>query len=336
MKMRRVKENINRSGKAASLFLNPGFNLVTHLHLYRVVVTYSLTIAICSMVFVGTVAAHLAVDPEIEKITAKLVDEPNNVDLLLLRGQLYRFNEKFTDSLNDLNQALLLDPKNVRIILERSRTLVALGRESEAETGFEQCLEGKTGISRMVPLVERANLYARTGQADLAIADFSEALQLYPTVELYLARGRLQEELGQLDAAVAGYLEGLSQLPHASILRKTLIRIKMSQGHYSEALTLIDDELASASAKTEWYLRRAEVLDALGQTEAADSARTHALAEANRILAKRPNALKRLARAKVYQALGQLEAAKQDLRLVMQNAPRLTEADTLLKKLEAQ
>jgi len=336
MEMRREAQNITKSVKVGSRLLNLGFNITTPHHLCRLFVIYSLTMIICSMGFDGIVAAHSAVDPEIAKITAKLVDEPNNVDLLLLRGQLYRFNEKFTDSLNDLNQAFLLDPKNVRITLERSRTLVALGRESEAETGFEQCLEGKIGISRMVPLVERAHLYARTGRSDLAIADFSEALQLYPTVELYLARGRLQEELGQLDAAVAGYLEGLSQLPHASILRKTLIRIKMSQGHYSEALTLIDDELASASAKTEWYLRRAEVLDALGQTEAADSARTHALAEANRILAKRPNALKRLARAKVYQALGQLEAAKQDLRLVMQTAPRLTEADTLLKKLEAQ
>ena len=336
MEMRRVTQNTNRREKAGSLLLNLGLKRATPRHLYRVFIIYFLSMAICSMAFVDMVAAHSDVDPTIAKITAKLVDEPNNVDLLLRRGQLYRFNGKFTDSLSDLDQAWLLDRKNLRIILERSRTLVALGRENEAQTGFEQCLEGKSGVARMIPLVERAHLYTRTGQSDLAIADFSEAINLYPTVELYLARGRLQEGLGQFDAAVAGYRDGLSRLQQASILRRELIRITMIQGHYPEALIMIDKELASAPVKTEWYLRRAEVLSAMGQTEAMETARTQALTEANRAFAKRPTALHRVARAKVYQALGQIEAAKQDLRLAVAKAPRYTEAQDILKKLEAQ
>ena len=287
-------------------------------------------------VLVEPVAAHSDVDPEIAEVTAQLADQPDNVDLLLRRGQLYRYNGKFTESLRDLDHAWLLDRANRPVALERCRTLMSLGRTSEAEAGLTQYLQDESGVSRVMALVERAHLYADTGRANLAIADFSEALQLYPTVELYLARGHLQEGLGQLDVAAAGYVEGLSRLQHASILRRELIRVKMAQGQYPEALTLIDQELAEASGKTEWYLRRAEVLAAMGQTEAADKAYAHALAEANRVLAKRPTALKRLARAKVYQAMGQLEAAKKDLRLVMQTAPRLTEADMLLKKLEAQ
>jgi tetratricopeptide (TPR) repeat protein len=280
--------------------------------------------------------AHSDVDPEIAEITAELVDQPNDVKLLLRRGQLYRFNGKFTESLQDLEQAWLLAPDNRQVALARCRTLMALGRNSEAEAALDKYLEGESGSSRVVALVERAHLYADTDRANLAIADFSEALQLYPTVELYLVRGHLQEGLGQLDVAVAGYVEGLSRLQHASILRRELIRVKTAQGHYPEALTLIDKELAAASVKTEWYLRRAEVLAAMGQTAAAKLAQEQALKEANRVLAKRPNALKRLARAKVYQALGQLEEAKQDLRLAVQTAPRLTEAQDLLKKLEAQ
>ena len=66
------------------------------------------------------------------------------------------------------------------------------------------------------------------------------------------------------------------------------------------------------------------------------TARAQALAECNRAFAKRPTALHRVARAKVYLALGQLEAAKEDLRLAVQAAPRFTEAQDLLKKLEAQ
>lgn len=288
------------------------------------------------MVFVGMVAAHSDVDPEIAEVTAELANQPENVALLLRRGQLYRFNGKFTESLNDLEHAWLLDRDNRHVALARCRTLVALGRDSAAKVALDQYLQGESGASRVVALVERAHLYGRTGRADLALADFSAALHLYPTVELYLARGHLQEELGQLDNAEAGYREGVSHLRHASILRKELIRVKIAQGHYPEALTLIDNELAAAAVKTEGYLRRAEVLAAMGQTEAADSARTHALAEANRAFSKRPTALHRVARAKVYQGLGQLEAAKQDLRLAVQTAPRFTDAQNLLKRLEAQ
>ena len=293
-------------------------------------------LAMSPMVFVGMVAAHSDVDPEIAEVTAELADQPDNVALLLRRGQLYRFNGKFTESLNDLEHAWLLDRDNRQVALARCRTLVALGRDSAAKVALDQYLQGESGASRVVALVERAHLYARTARPGLALADFSEALSLYPTVELYLARGHLQEGLGQLDAAAVGYREGLSQLRQGSILRRELIRVETAQGHFSEALTLIDRELASASVKTAWYLRRAEVLNAMGQTEAMATARTQALTEATRAFVKRPTALHRVARAKVYQALGQLEAAKQDLRLAVAEAPRYTEAQDLLKELEAQ
>ena len=334
--MQRVTLMINRVKTAGAQLWDLGFPSATPCSGRWGVALCVFALVLYPMVFVEKVVAHSDVDPEIAEVTAELADQPENVALLLRRGQLYRFNGKLIESLNDLEQAWLLDRDNRQVALARCRTLVALGRESEAEAALDQYLQGEAGVSRVVALVERANLYARTGRADLALADFSAALDLYPTVELYLARGHLQEELGRLDAAAGGYREGLSHLPQASILRRELIRVKIAQGHYPEALTLIDTELASASVKTDWYLRRAEVLAALGKTEAADTARAHALAEANRAFAKRPTALHRVVRAKVYQALGQLEAAKQDLRLAVQTAPHLTDAQDLLKKLEAQ
>ena len=293
-------------------------------------------VVMCSLGMVTMVWAHSDVDPKIAEITAELADQPDNVALLLQRGKLYRFNAKFNESLRDLEQAWLLDRDNRQVALERCRTLMALGRDHEAEPALDQYLQSESGVSRVMALVERAHLYARTKRADLAIADFSEALNFYPTVELYKERGHLLEKLGRLSAAADGYREGLSQLRQASNLRRDLIRVETAQGHYSNALTLINEELTSAAVKTDWYLRRADVLAAMGKAEETDHARSEALAEANRALAKRPTALHRVARAKVYQALGQLEAAKQDLRLAVEKAPRFTQAQDLLKKLEAQ
>ena len=176
--------------------------------------------------WVETTLAHSDVDPEIAKVTAELAEQPNNVELLLRRGQLHRYNGHYAESIDDLDRAWTLDRNNRLVALERCRTLVALGRTSEAEAGLTEYLQEEVGASRVMALVERAHLYAGTGRAQLAIADFSEALSFYPTIELYVARGHLQEELGQLDAAVAGYLVGLNRLPQASMLRSALIRVK--------------------------------------------------------------------------------------------------------------
>ncbi len=191
--MERITQIIKKIKKAGRQHGDCGFH--SAMPPYR-----SLVFAICffflamyPMVFGERAAAHSDVDPEIAEVTAELANQPDNVALLLRRGQLYRFNGKFTESLNDLEHAWLLDRDNRHVALARCRTLVALGRDSAAKVALDQYLQGESGASRVVPLVERAHLYARTARPGLALADFSEALSLYPTVELYLALGRLQE-----------------------------------------------------------------------------------------------------------------------------------------------
>ena len=294
------------------------------------------TFVIGGTVFAPTAAAHSDLDPDIEEITQRLTETPDRVDLLLKRGQLYRFNGKLNESLNDLEHAWLLDRTNQKVALERSYTLSALGHDTEAEAVLNDLLKQELGGKRVFALVARAHILERTGRAELAIADFSSAIRLYPTVELYLARGHLQESLGKLKEADSGYQEGLTKLNHATILRKELIRVKIAQKQYKDALALIDQEAASSSGKTEWYMRRADILTAMGQTAASKLAKEKALEEANRTLARRPTAIHLMARAKVHYAMGDQEAAKRDLRMAVNKAPRFTEASDFLQKLEAQ
>ena len=100
------------------------------------------------------------------------------------------------------------------------------------------------------------------------------------------------------------------------------------------ALKIIDSALTRASVKTEWHLRRADVLAASGQPEKARAELERALVEANRILVKRPTGMHLFSRARVYLAMGRLDAAKRDLRVAVRKAPRFAEANELLRKLE--
>jgi tetratricopeptide (TPR) repeat protein len=295
-----------------------------------------LALALGYLSSVQSVTAHSDIDPDIEELTEELTKDPHNVELLIRRGQTYRTNGQYLESLQDLDQAWLLDRENRLIILERAMTLSALGRDEEAEAALNDFLRDPSHSKRVFALAERAYIRARTGRTALAIADFTSTIELQPTIELFLTRGQLQESLGQFEAAAAGYQEGLSTLGNAILLKKALIRVLLAQNQIGPALALVNQEAARSSVKTPWHLQKAEILTKMGQPEESRRAHAQALSEANRVLKKRSTAMQLLARAKVFHAMGQVEEAKRDLREALQKAPRFTEADDLLKKLESQ
>jgi tetratricopeptide (TPR) repeat protein len=304
-------------------------------HRTCIVLMACLALALGCFSFIQLATAHSALDPEIQEITEKLSKDPDNVDLLVRRGQVYRSNGKYIESLLDLERAWLLNRENRTVVLQRALTLSALGRDKEAETALDYFLQEESDPKRVFALAERASIHARNGQAELAISDFTSAIQLQPTIELYLVRGKLQESLGKIEDAAAGYQDGLAKLGDAILLKKNLIRVRMDQNQYSEALALVDEEIAGSSAKTSWHLQRAKILDHMGRPDAASLAYEQALAEANRVLGKRQTAMQLLARAEVYEAMGRMEEAKKDLRVAIKKTPNFAEADDLLRKLES-
>lgn len=303
------------------------FNILTRVFLV-------LILALGCLSYVLPVNAQSGQDPEIEELTGKLAKDPNNVDLLILRGQVYRTNGKYLESLQDLDQAWLLDRGNRNVVLQRALTLSALGRDQAAESALTDLLQEGSDPNRIIALAERAHLRARTGQPQLAIADLTSAIQLQPTIELYLTRGQLQESLGNLAAAEAGYQEGLAELGDAVLLKKGLIRVQVDQGQLGKALALINQEAARSPDKIHWHLQRADILAKMGNSTASRQAYERALSETNRTMGKRSTAMQLVARARVLQAMGRVEDAKRDLREAVEQAPRFDEAKDLLRQLE--
>jgi tetratricopeptide (TPR) repeat protein len=333
--MDRFTQSLNKGQKAVSQLSVMKFHPEAPCEWHLLLAICFFSLVMYPMVYVETAVAHRGMDPDIDEITHELEENPENVELLIKRGRLYRTNGEFPDSLKDLDLAAELNPDNRKILFERSFTLSAMGRDREAEVALDQYLEQASGRTRLDALAERARIRARTGQAALAIDDFNSAISIHPAMALYLARGELHESLGHLEEAASGYREGLSQLGNAILLKKGLIRVETARKRYDEVLPLIDEELDRASVKTEWHLRRAEVLAAMGKDQAAQSAHEQALAESNLVLGKRVTAIHLVTRAKVYIAMGRLQQAKHELQMAVQRAPRFSEASELLKKLEA-
>jgi tetratricopeptide (TPR) repeat protein len=298
--------------------------------LRRIRATLLVFLSVVAVYGVGFVPATFSEADEVAELTERLSKDPSNVGLLKQRAALLRSEQRFSDALNDLDRARLLDPNDHEIRVQRGITLSALRRDREAESEFDSYLKLETAQSRAIALAERGHIRARTGRPELAITDFTDAIAIRPALDLYLARGTVQESTGQLGAAAAGYQDGILRLGRAIQLLTALIRVQVQQGEFQSALTLINNELPRTPIKTLWLLSRAEVLSAMGQAAQAQLELNAALEDANQALQKRPTAIHLLSRAKVLTALGRHEDAREDLLICLQIAPRFAECRQLL------
>jgi tetratricopeptide (TPR) repeat protein len=270
---------------------------------------------------------------EAAELTALLAKEPNRVDLLKQRAALLRSEGRTTESLADLDRARQLAPSDHKVKLQRALTLSALRRDSEAEAELDSLVNTESDVVRATALAERGQIRARTGRTDEAITDLTAAIGIRPSLELYLARGRLHESTGQAAAAAAGYREAISRLGPVPALTQALLRVQTGQGHYQSALSVVDQQLARTPMKTTLLLRRAEILAGSGQQAQAQTELAKALEESNRALQKRITGLNLLSRAKVLMAMGRFEEARSDLENCLSLAPMFAECAQLLNQL---
>ena len=186
------------------------FKWIRARHGWSVLVICLMTLALHGMVFPP---AAFSEEDEVAGLTELLRKDPNNIDLLKQRAALLRLEQRFSESLGDLDRARLLNPDDPQIGLLRALTLSALRRDQDAEVELEIFLGlVKDGPARAIALAERGHIRARTLRPVLAIADFTAAIAIQPALDLYLARGKLQESQGQLGAAAVGYQAGIARL----------------------------------------------------------------------------------------------------------------------------
>ena len=288
--------------------------------------------ALCALAVTAAAEAHPGLHHDIARASEAIEKDPTRAELYVERAYLERLDEEFDLALADLDTARRRDPSDIRVAAERGMTLSAMDRYAEAEQELTRFLSDGSGTAPV--FAERAKVREHLGRKAAAVADYASAIAIRPDVEFYMARGALQESLEDLAGAAAGYRDGIARLGDAVNFDLALIRVETSRKRYSAALALIDAQIARSAVKTDWYLRRAEVLDAARRTGEARRDRERALAEAERALEKNVNGIRLFSRAKVQLALGRFDAARRDLAQVLEKAPGFAEAREMLAMLD--
>ena len=276
--------------------------------------------------------AHPGRHHDIERVTARIHAEPARADLYLERAVYYRLDAQYDLALADLDTSRRLDPAAIAVAVERGLTLAALGRDAEAEPELTRYIE--QGPPSSAALAQRARLRTRAGQSAAALEDYTASLRIEPDVDLFLERGRLQEEEALWVQASEGYREALARIGGATNLRLALVRTELAAGRPAEALQVIEDGMARLPIKTDWLLRKADVLEAMGRPDEARAQREAALAEADRVLGERATGIHLVSRARALLALGRPESASIDLEAALAKSPQFTEARELLARIQ--
>lgn len=242
---------------------------------------------VAALALASTALAHEGAPAEIERLDAALSEAPGDAELLLRRARAWRRAGKPSRALSDLTRARRAAPEDRRWDLEEALALIEAGRARRAEARLSRFLEGGP---HPVALWERGRLREAAGRSALALEDYDAAIAASerPSIDLYLARGRLQRAQGDLAAAAAGYREGLSTRDGAIVLRRHLIEIERQRGAWDAAIDALAPLIEASRNRAPALLERAELEALAGRIEIALATCIDALDAATQLVRRRP------------------------------------------------
>lgn len=143
----------------------------------------------------GPSAATLAEDPTIKSLTAKIAANPDDVNALYRRGQVYASKGAYNLAIKDFDDTLRINAKDVEALNNRCWTRTVVG---DLQGALKDCNEALRLRPNFVDALDSRGLVnLKSGAVKNAIADFDAALKINPrlTSSLY-GRGVAKQRNG--------------------------------------------------------------------------------------------------------------------------------------------
>ena len=148
----------------------------------------------------GPSQATLAEDPTIKSLTAKIATNPDDVNALYRRGQVYASKGAYGLAIKDFDDTIRINPKDVEALNNRCWTRTVVG---DLQGALKDCNEALRLRPNFVDALDSRGLVnLKSGAVKNAIADFDAALKINPrlTSSLY-GRGLAKQRNGSASEA---------------------------------------------------------------------------------------------------------------------------------------
>ena len=214
--------------------------------------------------------AHGSLHEQIQRLTQELEAHPDQRNLLIERGTLYRVHELHSEALADWEKAARLDPKDATNDFRLGVAALALRQTNAAVERLERFA---VRIPGSIPgQLEAARACRMAGRHRDAVQHWNAAIlgAADPRPEWFLDRARSAESAGVPPMEVlAGLDEGIIRYGPLPPLQLKAVEIEVGRGAIDQALRRLSDTAERAERKERWLLRRAEVLAGAGRSEEA-------------------------------------------------------------------
>ena len=170
----------------------------------------------------GPSAAALADDPTIKSLTSKIAANPDDVNALYRRGQVYASKGAYTLAIKDFDDTLRINSKDVEALNNRCWTRTVVG---DLQGALKDCNEALRLRPNFVDALDSRGLVnLKSGAVKNAIADFDAALKINPrlTSSLY-GRGLAKQRNGSAQ-------EGALDIANAKAMDPNIVQEFASYG----------------------------------------------------------------------------------------------------------
>ena len=228
------------------------------------------------------------------------------------RGCAYGRESEYARAIEDFDRVLGLEPDHTQARFLRGYTRGLLGEYDAALDDFREVVEQEPDAE---VYARRADVHAAMGNADLAEADLSAALEHEPgRSELWVGRGYLRLSGGRYDEACDDLTQALG-IDGSDLEARRLRGIALEAlGRYEEAFSDYDC-VAQGAPSAEAFANRADVSAAMQNVEDAELDYTRALQHDDHSV----HAL--LGRARLRGARSDFQGALEDLSVAIERDP---------------
>lgn len=242
----------------------------------------------------------------VDELTQAIALEANDYRAYGIRALAFKALKKKTEALQDINQAISLNPDRWINYTVRAELQANI---DDSITDYTRAIElsNQQNQPSPIPYRGRASLYMRKVNLDLALEDLNKTVQLSPMdKQAFALRAIIYTMRDQKNEAIEDVTKCISLDPHDYELLKIRSTLYQAQGLHQVALADLNQALTINPWYEQAYPLRAAIYQTTGQYDLAIADYTRALQNNS------SNPFLLYSRGTAYQANGQLKEAIAD------------------------
>jgi tetratricopeptide (TPR) repeat protein len=205
-------------------------------------------------------------------------------ELLNRRARFLQLTMRYDEAARDWSRSLTLDPKQKElkdILHQRAECYVNAEESDQALKDIDAAIG--LGDRSASAYEVRGQIHLADGHAAAAVEDYTHAIELKPSNDVYYKRGLAYDRLQKFEAAASDYRMAIKNGPNKGHVYFLLAEAEKKAGHIQAALASYSKAIELDKNTAEAYAERANLYAKLGESALAAADRAKALSRAHRL-----------------------------------------------------